>query len=336
MAKPADGDVELDEAIDRLYQGPLDRFTAERNLLAATLKKGGAAAAAATVKALAKPSATAWAVNQVWWQHRDRFTALLEAGRAQRHAHVAWAEGRPTDVRGAGEARQAAVRVVTDAAVEALGGRKTVAPDAQYRIAGTVEALASSGLPEGVVAGRLTHDLQSTGLDALGALAAATGTVARPTIVARGAPGPGRTAPGSTTLADVSTARPAALPRDGETSRERKVREAEAAAARTRQAALAQARASAAESAVALDRATQAAEDAAAEESRARSALDSVTERRVELETALDEARAGEAAARRALSAATAAASRAALDRARAARDASRAAEALVRAETDR
>ena len=127
-----------------------------------------------------------------WWQHRDRFQAMLDAGAAQRKAHVAWAQGHKADVRAAGEARRAAVGEVTDGAVDALGGRKAVTPDVQYRIAGTVEALASAGVPEGEVPGRLTRDLQSSGLDALTALAEAAGAAPRPTIVARGTPGESR------------------------------------------------------------------------------------------------------------------------------------------------
>lgn len=332
MAKASGSDVEVETAIDRLYEGPLDRFTADRNALAATLKKSGDAEGSARVKALAKPSATAWAVNQVWWRQRGRFQAMLDAGRAQRQAHVAWAEGRRSDVRAAADARQAAVREVTDAAVDALGGRRAVATDAQYRIAGTVEALASSGVPEGETAGRLTHDLQSSGLDALGALAAAAGSVTRPTLVARGEPGAKTRSRPAVIAEPPAPVRPSAPA--GETARERRAREAEEASARARAAALAQARARVAELDAALDLATRAADEAAAEEARTRTALDESTRRRVDLETALDELRAEEAANRRALSASAAAASRATLDRARAARDAARAREALEKLDT--
>lgn len=334
MPKPAAGDTELDGAIDRLYQGPLDRFTADRNQLAATLKKGGDGAAAERVKALAKSSATAWAVNQAWWQHRDRFQAMLDAGAAQRRAHVAFTEGRKADVRAAAEARQAAVRDITEAALEMLGGRKTVAPDVQYRISGTVEALASSGVPAGETLGRFTRDLQSSGLDALSALAEAAGAVPRPTIVARGTPTTARPASVPISAAPARAAAAPAAPADrGETARARKQREAEEAAARTRVAAVAQARTRLEQFTSALDEAARAADAAADEEASARAALDARTQRRTELEASLDEARAEEAAARRALSGAAAAASRAGLDRDRAARDAERAREALERAQ---
>jgi hypothetical protein len=283
---------DLDVAIDALYQVPLDRFTADRNALAASLKKAGDKAAAEHVKALTKPSATAWAVNQVWWRHRDRFQAMLDAGAAQRTAHVAWARGQVADVREAAEARRVAVSSVTEAAIEALGGRTLVAHDVHYRISGTVEALASSGMPEGETPGRLTRDLQSSGLVALSALAGLPDPPPRPTVVARAAP----------------RAEPAAP------------------AARASQVAQAEARVSALTAA--LEVATRAWEDTAAAEAQARAVLDAAARRRAELEAALDESRAAEAAARRALSAASTAASKAELDRARAARDASRAREA--------
>jgi hypothetical protein len=338
MPTPADaGNRELEAAIDGLYQGPLDQFTSERNLLAASLKKNGDKMSAERVKALAKPSSTAWAVNQAWWHHRERFQAMLDAGAAQRKAHIAFAQGRPTDVRAAGEARRQAVSEVTEAALQALGGHKAVAPDVQYRIGGTVEALASSGVPEGESPGRLTRDLQSSGLDALTALAEAAGSITRPTIVARGTPAES-TPPRAPAVAHRKET-PAAPrgtrpePAATESARERKTREAQEAAERTRAGQLTEARTRASQSGAALEAATQAASESAAAESSARAALEAAAKRRVDLEAALDEARAEEAAARRALSSATAAASRAELDRARADRDAARAREALERLE---
>jgi hypothetical protein len=341
MAKSADpADRELETAIDALYQGPLDGFTAARNALAASLKKSGDKASAERVKTLAKPSSTAWAINQAWWQHHDRFQAMLDAGAAQRKAHVAWAQGHKADVRAAGEARRAAVGEVTDAAVDALGGRKAVTPDVQYRIAGTVEALASAGVPEGEVPGRLTRDLQSSGLDALTALAEAAGAAPRPTIVARGTPGESRQAPATSPATAGTAAAPVPAPSrkaplsPAETSRERKAREAEETKGEARTAQLAQARSRLAELKAALAAATDASDRAAAEAEEARAELDARTKQRADLEAALDDERAAEAEARRALSHATAARSRAELDKARAARDAERASESVQRLES--
>lgn len=295
---------DVESAIDGLYQVPLDRFTAERNALAAALKKAGDTAAAERVKALAKPSVTAWAVNQVWWAEPARVEALLAAGVAERAAHLALAAGRAADLRAAGEARGRAVAAVAEAALARLGGKKAVAPDLQYRIAGTLEALASSGIPEGERPGRLTRDHQSSGLEALSALAGLAGPPARPTLVAR---------------ADSSSAPPAA---------DRVVDES---AGRARAAAVARAGARVADLEAALAAVSATADAAGRHEADTRQALDEATARRRELEARLDEARSAEAAARRELSSASAAASRAAMDRGRAAKDLERAREALAR-----
>ena len=93
------------KAIDALYQEPLDAFTAKRNALAAELRKAGDRATADVVKALSKPSVTAWAINQVWWGNRDVFQAMLAAGARLKDAHLSWSSGGPTDVRAAAEDR---------------------------------------------------------------------------------------------------------------------------------------------------------------------------------------------------------------------------------------
>ena len=61
----------------RLYEVPLDDFTAERNKLAAELKEAGDADAARAVKSLKKPNVAAWAVNQLARRHGDQMTQLL-------------------------------------------------------------------------------------------------------------------------------------------------------------------------------------------------------------------------------------------------------------------
>ena len=63
----------FDAEIDRLYQLPLDEFTAARNALA---KKAGADGA--SIRSLTKPPVAAWAVNQVYWRDRSTYDALIE------------------------------------------------------------------------------------------------------------------------------------------------------------------------------------------------------------------------------------------------------------------
>ncbi|HMC79045.1 MAG TPA: hypothetical protein VKO35_00670, partial [Acidimicrobiia bacterium] len=71
-------DAATEEALDRLYAAPPDRFTAERDALAKSLKATDKAAAAA-VKALRRPPVTAWALNQVSRDHAADLSALFDA-----------------------------------------------------------------------------------------------------------------------------------------------------------------------------------------------------------------------------------------------------------------
>ncbi|MDP9346751.1 MAG: hypothetical protein M3P44_13755, partial [Actinomycetota bacterium] len=67
------------ERADALYALPLDRFTAERDALAKALKADGDKAGAAQVRALAKPTQAAWAVNAAVREDPKAACALVEA-----------------------------------------------------------------------------------------------------------------------------------------------------------------------------------------------------------------------------------------------------------------
>src|SRR5258706_15993589 len=60
-----------DDDIDALFKLPLTEFISARKALAARLKKNGLVSEAEGVKALAKPSISAWTVNQLYWRHRE-------------------------------------------------------------------------------------------------------------------------------------------------------------------------------------------------------------------------------------------------------------------------
>src|SRR5437763_1720908 len=75
----------IERQIDELFQLPSNQFTAARNALAKTLTGDEAR----EVKALKKPSAVAWAVNQVFWKARPAYDALMKAGHALRAAQLA-------------------------------------------------------------------------------------------------------------------------------------------------------------------------------------------------------------------------------------------------------
>lgn len=301
-AKQGASGIDLDAAIDELYQAPLDRFTAQRNELAAALRKAGDRVHADDVKALVKPAVTAWAVNQAWWQEQAAFREMLDAGAALRSAHVARARGKSADIRGAAETRQRAVNAVIEAAVMALGGPAAVAPDARHRIAGTVEALASGGSPAGP--GRWSKDLQASGLEALSALAGLSSAAAPPAAPTR----------------PVLVARRDAAKAPESPAKARAEAKAEAAA-RLRTQQLAEAKTRLADRETALRAATLDADAANASEQKARAALETATAKVAELESALDAAREADRYARRALAQASKTASEAEMIHARTARD---------------
>ena len=86
MARESAGSSSLDGELRRLYRLPLGEFTAARNALAKELQKKGDAKAADQVKALAKPSVSAWAVNQLFAREADRMQSLIAAGERARKA----------------------------------------------------------------------------------------------------------------------------------------------------------------------------------------------------------------------------------------------------------
>jgi hypothetical protein len=111
-----------DERVARLYGLPLEEFTAERNALAAELRVEGEHERAAAVKALRKPSAAAWAVNQLVRAEPELVEALLGAGGELRQAHRQAASGRgAAQLRAAAEAERAAVDALVARAPVMLG-----------------------------------------------------------------------------------------------------------------------------------------------------------------------------------------------------------------------
>src|SRR5579859_5053975 len=79
----------LEAEIDRLYQLPLDEFTAARNALAK-----GAGGDAGRVRALGKPSVPAWIVNQLFWRDRQTWDALIAAAENARKVNRAVLAGK--------------------------------------------------------------------------------------------------------------------------------------------------------------------------------------------------------------------------------------------------
>jgi hypothetical protein len=158
---------EPDERVARLYGLPLEEFTAERNALAAELRSEGDGERAATVKALRKPTAAAWAVNQLVRAEPDLVEALLGAGGELRQAHRQAASGKGAlQLRAAAEAERAAVEALVARASAAVGRPVTAAVVDSIR--NTLHAASSNDeAREGVRTGTLTAELRPVGLGPL-------------------------------------------------------------------------------------------------------------------------------------------------------------------------
>ena len=160
----------VDQAADLLYGLPLEEFTSVRNAAAKELRDRGLATAADEVKALAKPTSAAWAVNQLTRRRHADLDEFLEAAAAARDAQLA---GR-ADAREAIRRQREALEGLARAAREELGG------DASDTIAGrirqTLEAAAvDDDAAEQVRCGRLVRELEPAGFGTLAAHAKPAG-----------------------------------------------------------------------------------------------------------------------------------------------------------------
>ena len=161
----ARGKPEPDPA-DALFALPLEEFVEARNRLAAELGRAGDKARAAEIKALAKPSLSAWAANQVYWQARPLYDALQAASAKVRASAGA-------DLRAALEARRAALQAAARRAGELLAvAGSAPGPDMLRRVSNTLEAIATLEPAPDRRPGRLARDVDPPGFDALTALAA--------------------------------------------------------------------------------------------------------------------------------------------------------------------
>jgi hypothetical protein len=158
--------------IDALFRLPLSEFTPARNALAAKLKKAGRMDDAASVKGLAKPPVSAWAVNQLYWKHREPFERLLAAGDRFRSAQASQLRGKGGELKEPLEARRVALSELSQQAGALLReAGHTPSPDLMRRVTTTLEALATYGSRDAMAAaGRLTNDIDPPGFEALTSL----------------------------------------------------------------------------------------------------------------------------------------------------------------------
>jgi hypothetical protein len=161
--------VKLDDEIDELFKLPLSEFTGARNTLAARLKQTGRGDDANLVKALAKPSISAWTVNQLYWHHRNAFDRLLAAGQRFHKAQTSSLAGKVADMRGSLEARRDALAQLSDLATSLLtDAGHNPSLETIRRINTTLEAISAlASVSDGPPLGRLTQDVDPPGFESL-------------------------------------------------------------------------------------------------------------------------------------------------------------------------
>jgi hypothetical protein len=168
----------VEEDIDRLFELPLAEFTAARNALATRLKKAGRSGDAERVKSLAKPPVSAWAVNQLYWRHRQAFDSLIAAGKQLRTAYTLQLTNKPADTHAPSAARHEALASLlhrADLLLREAGHTPT--PETMRRITTSLEAISAAESKADVPAGRLTQDVSPLGFESFAGLVPEIGRV---------------------------------------------------------------------------------------------------------------------------------------------------------------
>ena len=154
------------DAAEQLYGLPPEDFTTARNELATRLRKEGDRAGSDAVKRLAKPSVTAWALNQVARREAPLVASLLAAGDNLRQAqHALLAGGPQADFREASQAERERIAELVRAAAAVLAGAGHPASKATLdRLEATARAASTDPVAGQLLsAGHLTADLDPAG-----------------------------------------------------------------------------------------------------------------------------------------------------------------------------
>lgn len=159
-----------EDALDRLFHGPLEEFTSARNELAKSLRSDGEAEAADWVKSLRKPSRGAWLVNQLATRKADQVSGLLEVGgelRAAQEEMLAGATDREK-LRETARREQEAVDSLLRTA-DAIGREHGVGAQILTRVGETLQAAAGDPeLAEAIRRGRVTKEQRAASIGLVG------------------------------------------------------------------------------------------------------------------------------------------------------------------------
>src|SRR4051812_43211223 len=130
---------DIDAEIDAIFQRSLAEFTGARNALARHLNNEGRTLDAERVKALAKPPAPAWAVNQLYWQDQKAIERLLTVGERVRKAQTGQVQN--ADLRALlDEKKRMTMALLTKASAILEEAGHAASPDAMRRVSATLES----------------------------------------------------------------------------------------------------------------------------------------------------------------------------------------------------
>jgi hypothetical protein len=232
-------DVTIAEVADELYGLTPGEFIAARDERARQVRAAGQRDVADAIKKLARPTVSAWLVNQLARTAPDQMTRLYEVGDALAEAQRALAGDRLREL--SGERRQAISELIPAAGelAEDLGQPASAAVLGEVR--STLEAvLADAAARSAVQSGRLTKALAYAGLGEVdltaalaipleaasgaagrGGRAAGTGPAARPAKAGPGQAGAARAAPGKAGSAGTRAGQQVRGSADGTSARDR-------------------------------------------------------------------------------------------------------------------
>ncbi len=162
--------MDLDDALDELYDAPLEDFVAVRKRLVKELKDDGKTDEAGELATVRKPTVAAWAMNRLARDERRDVDLLLDSGHRMRTAQAGVLRGdaRETFEQAQRTERETIARLVR-AAEELLSAASATVLE---QIAASLHAAAvSEGGRELLAAGRFTQPLTLEGFDALAGLA---------------------------------------------------------------------------------------------------------------------------------------------------------------------
>ncbi len=155
-----------DRSIADLYAAPLEEFTARRNAIAREVAAAGEKLDAAELRALPKPNAAAWALNQLARQDPEGIDRLLDTSESLRRAQHE--DGGDLRALHAQTRAQVATLVTRAQSIVEANGRKATQALKKQVAQSLMAAAADERAGEQLRAGRLTRELEPGGFEPSG------------------------------------------------------------------------------------------------------------------------------------------------------------------------